>query len=268
MTIILYFFKYLKDVYRCLAGHFRFADTINLRKFSQHFEHEGRFVTLAAMRHGCHIGGISLEDNAAERYCRRLHIISGKGLRQIGLLEGQHTTDAEYKTVKLEQFTRLNLVPRKTVEYTARQVITVTLENGHHLVLRLTTMDHQGQACLYRPAHLMLEGLELFLLEFSAPIKVKSHLADGYRLRKCRGDGVKHLTPIGTYFLRMETEHGITIARILSTKVDDRLARFEVNARHENLHDTGSTGTSHHLIAIGSELLTIKVTMGIYELDI
>ena len=64
MTIILYFFKHLKGVGRCLAGYFLLADTINLSEFPQHFANKGRLIALASMGHRGHIRGIGLEDNA------------------------------------------------------------------------------------------------------------------------------------------------------------------------------------------------------------
>ena len=44
-------------------------------------------------------------------------------------------------------------------------------------------MNHQGQPRLYRPAYLFLEGLQLLLLELTAPVEVKAYLADGDELR-------------------------------------------------------------------------------------
>ena len=41
-------------------------------------------------------------------------------------------------------------------------------------------MNHQRQLRLYRPSHLFLEGLQLFLLELTAPIEIEAYLADGY----------------------------------------------------------------------------------------
>jgi hypothetical protein len=61
----------------------------------------------------------------------------------------------------------------------------------------------------------------------------------------------------------MEAKHGIAIVRVLSADVEDRLARFEIDTRHEDFRDTSLTGTGHHLVAIGNELLTIEVTMRI-----
>jgi len=163
------------------AGHFVLADTIDLSKFSQHLEHKGRFVTLTAMGHRRHIGSVGLENDAAERHCRGLQIRSNKGLRQVRLLEGEHAADAQHKTVELEQFTGFNLIAGKAMEHAARQVVTVFLKDSHHLVLGLTTVDHQRQAHLHRPAYLFLEGFQLFLLELTAPLEIKANFTNGDR---------------------------------------------------------------------------------------
>ena len=125
------------------------------------------------MGHGCHIGGIGLEDNTVEGNGSR------KGHGEIGFLKGQHASDTQQETVELEQFAGLNLIACETMEYTTGQIIGISLENGHHLVLCLATVDHQGQTCLYRPAHLLLEGLQLLLFELAAPIEVEADFADG-----------------------------------------------------------------------------------------
>ena len=55
----------------------------------------------------------------------------------------------------------------------------VLFYNSDHLVLRLTTMNHQRQLEFYCPAHLRLEGFELFALELAAPVVVETNFADG-----------------------------------------------------------------------------------------
>ena len=59
----------------------------------------------------------------------------------------------------------------------------------------------------------------------------------------------------------MEAEHGIAIAGVLAAEVEDRLTRLEVDAGHEHLRDACLTGTGHYLVKVGSELLTIQMTM-------
>ena len=44
-------------------------------------------------------------------------------------------------------------------------------------------MDHQGQLQFDSPAHLLLEGFELFVLELTAPIEIEAYLADGFDTR-------------------------------------------------------------------------------------
>ena len=174
MTIILYFFKYLMDVGRCLAGYFLLADAIDLDKFSQHFEHKSRFIALAAMGHRCHIGGIGLKDDTVKGH-------HSEGLRQAGFLKSKHTANAEHKPIELQQFAGFDLVTGEAMKHATRQVVTVFLKNSHHLILRLTTVDHQGQTRLYRPTDLFLESFQLFLLEFTGPIEIKAYFTNGDR---------------------------------------------------------------------------------------
>ena len=44
-------------------------------------------------------------------------------------------------------------------------------------------MDHQGQLQFDSPAHLLLEGFELLVLELTAPIEVETYLANGFDTR-------------------------------------------------------------------------------------
>ena len=134
---------------------------------------EGRLVALASHGDGRHIGGISLEDDAMERNA------GGEHLRQMALLERGDATDAEHKLGKFKQLASLLFVARKAMEHAARQTVSITLQDGDKLVLRLTTMNHQGQLHVDRPAHLFLESLKLLLLELTAPIVVETDLTDG-----------------------------------------------------------------------------------------
>ena len=93
----------------------------------------------------------------------------------------QDTANTQCKTVELQQLTSLHLVARKTMEHATRQLVAIALQDSHHLVLRLATVYHQRQMQLYRPAHLLFESLQLLLFEFTAPIVVEPHLADGDR---------------------------------------------------------------------------------------
>jgi hypothetical protein len=61
----------------------------------------------------------------------------------------------------------------------------------------------------------------------------------------------------------MKAEHGIAVVRVLAAEVKDGLTGFEVDARHQDFGDASLTSAGHHLGAVGCELLTIEVTMGI-----
>ena len=125
------------------------------------------------MRNGRHVGAIGLEHDALKGYCGR------QVFGQMALLEREHTANAQHEAVEGEQLASLDLVAREAMEHAARQVALVAAQNLHHLVLSLPTVNHQWQARLHRPAHLLLKGLQLLLLELAAPIEVEAYLADG-----------------------------------------------------------------------------------------
>ena len=102
-------------------SHLFCCHAVSLSEFTEHFPDVGRFVALSTMGNGCHIRGIGLKDDPVERY----HC--GQHLRQMALLERQHTTDAKYEVVELQEFARLNLVAGETVEHTAREISLIPL---------------------------------------------------------------------------------------------------------------------------------------------
>jgi hypothetical protein len=61
----------------------------------------------------------------------------------------------------------------------------------------------------------------------------------------------------------MKAEHGIAVVGILAAEVEDSLTGFEIDARHQYFGDASLTSAGYHLGAVGCELLTIEVTMGI-----
>ena len=97
----------------------------------------------------------------------------------MALLECQHPTNAQHETVELQQFGGFLLVSSKTMEHATWQFIAVGFQQIDHLILCLPTMNHQGQARLDAPFHLLFEGSQLLVLKFATPVEVESHLADG-----------------------------------------------------------------------------------------
>ena len=159
-------------------------------------------------------------------------------------------------------------VAGEAVEHAAGQIVLVAAQQLHHLVLPLTTVDHQRQACLYRPLHLLLEGIELLLLELARPIVVQAHLTDsdetvlGFEVLLHLG---KHFAPIGSHLLGMQTNHRVGIAGILAADIEDSFRRLDVDGRKEHLAHSCLTGTSHHFGTVCSELLAVQMRMCIYE---
>ena len=100
-------------------------------------------------------------------------------------------------------------------------------------------MNHQGQTGLNRPTDLLFKCLQLFLFELTTPIEVQSDLTNGNKsilapsylrtlvppyLRTHAPPNFRQLlTPVGTYFLWMQANHGIEKIRILLTECQDTL---------------------------------------------
>ena len=184
VAFLIFFIIYAKHtvyIRISLATHFFLADAIGLGQTALHQSHKSRFVALSAHRYRCHIGCVCLQDDTAERHN------GWQYLWQMRFLESQYTADTQYKTVELQEFAGFDLVASKAMEHAARQLILVLLQNGDHFILGLAAMDHQWQSQFHRPAHLFLKSLQLLLLELTAPVEIKSHLADGDNVRgeKC-----------------------------------------------------------------------------------
>ena len=92
-------------------------------------------------------------------------------------------------------------------------------------------MNHQGQTGLNRPTDLLFKSLQLFLFELTTPIEVQSNFTNGNKsilapsyLRTHAPPNFRQLlTPVGTYFLWMQANHGIEKIRILLTECQDTL---------------------------------------------
>lgn len=136
-----------------LAADLFFSHLVGFGQAGDDVTDKGGLVALAALGDGSHVGGVSLKYDAVEGDC------SGKGFGQVALLERQHAADAQDKLREVQQLASLLLVARKTMENATGQLMRVLLYNSHQLVLRFATVNHQRQACHYRPAHLLLKGL-------------------------------------------------------------------------------------------------------------
>ena len=63
----------------------------------------------------------------------------------------------------------------------------------------------------------------------------------------------------------MEAEHGIAKAGILGTDVEDGVTRLQVDGRQEHLSAASLLGSLDNGVAIGSELFTVQMAMGVDE---
>ena len=65
------------------------------------------------------------------------------------------------------------------------------------------------------------------------------------------------VSPVGTDFFRMESEHGIAVGGIAGTDVKDGVACLQVNGRQENLRAASLLGSLYNGIAVGRKLFTV-----------
>ena len=89
---------------------------IALGQSYKHLMDKSRFVSLAAMGNRGHIRAVGLKHNTIQRHSAR------QSFWQIRLLEGEHTTYAKDKSVKLQQFLCLMGISCEAVVHTATEV--------------------------------------------------------------------------------------------------------------------------------------------------
>ena len=184
-----------------LTADFLWIDTIGFSQTIDDVGDKSRFVALATLGNGSHVRGIGLEDDAIQGDS------FSQGFGQMAFLEGKNASDAQHKAWEVEQLACLLRIARETVEHTARQVVSILAQDGNELVLGFATVYHQGQARFYRPAHLLLESKQLFVLELTAPIEVEAYLTNGQDggggMLEADDvpDGLQLLTPIGMHLL-------------------------------------------------------------------
>ena len=80
---------------------------------------------------------------------------------------------------------------------------------------------------------------------------------------EARIDAGENILPVSTDFFRMEAQHRIAIARILTAKRGYRLAGLQVDAWHTNGYNPCLTGTGNHGLEILAKLLTVQMAMGV-----
>jgi hypothetical protein len=61
----------------------------------------------------------------------------------------------------------------------------------------------------------------------------------------------------------MQAEHGVAVARILAADVEYAVARLEVDGGQEDGRTTSLTGSLYDGVAVGIELLAVKMAVGV-----
>ena len=82
-------------------------------------------------------------------------------------------------------------------------------------------------------------------------------------ISKHSADGGKLVAPVGTDFFRMQSEHGIAIAWITRTGVEDGVARLQVDGGQEYCLAASLAGSLNDGIAVFIEFLAVKMAMGV-----
>jgi hypothetical protein len=162
------------------------------------------------------------------------------------------------------------------MEHATREVVRVTFYNSDHLILRLATVNHQGQLQFNGPAYLRLEGFKLFAFELATPVIVKTYFADGDGRRgerqEVRGERIlyasQNFLPVGADFLGMETEHGTAVIRILTADVEDGAARGGIDGWQKYCRAASLSGSLDDGVAICCEFFTVEVAVGVYVIHI
>jgi hypothetical protein len=77
-------------------------------------------------------------------------------------------------------------------------------------------------------------------------------------------DTSENFLPVGTYLFGMETEHGIAIAGIAATNVEDGRTGSMVDGWHKNLGTACLTRPLDYSIHIVAKLFTIQMAVRIY----
>ena len=135
----------------------------------------GRVVALAAVRHGCEVGGIRLDHEPLERH-------GGDDLRRAArVLEGDRPVEREHPPQRQQLPRHLNRA-RKAVEH-ARHPRELA-NDGHRVGVGVAVVDDNREGQLLRKRHLAAQHVLLQLARgIFRPVVVQPDLADGDDLR-------------------------------------------------------------------------------------
>jgi len=255
------------DVRVGLTAHFFERGVVEISEERSNDGYESRFIALASVRNGRHVGCISLENDTGKwNY-------GGEGLRQLGVLEREYTTDTKHEVWELEQLLSHFGRACETVKYTSKMVEIMPLDARQKFVVCLASMYHQWKIEFLRPFYLLFEGLNLFCAVAVVPIEIKANFTDGYGTWIwCSEKEVLHAAKreidihlVGKYLFGMKPYHRVEEIWILLANLKEMWKTFNIDGRHKDFFNACIPGTQNHVGEIFSKLRAIDVGMGIYH---
>ena len=168
------------------------------------------------MRHRRHIGGISLQHNAGQRYRRQ-------NRRQLAALESTDTSDAQTEARVLKQLQCFVYASAKAMKHTRKPVFGIVLEDLQQEMLGRTAVNHQRKVVSSGPLDLHSECFCLLGDTRVIPIEVKTHFPYSDK-RVRRLEYLLHPTQLVAPIIR----------QILGVKAEHRIERPWILARERS----------------------------------
>lgn len=233
--------------------------TVELSDKAQRMSYEGRFITLTSPRHWCKIRSIGLKQEAIERDASDV-------FPQTAILESNHAIDADHHSLETEGLIQLRLAAREAME-DASHPMGHASHRGKGIGKGLPCVDDDGQIKVLSPSQLGLEGLNLLAAIGCVPVIVQTDLAycDEGVLGKLLADEAELVLPILLDVGRMQPDGGKEVAGIQSRESHHRLVRSPIRGWHDDLRESRLLGSGHHLDEVAGKLLSIEVSMGVYD---
>ena len=151
------------------------------------------------------------------------------------------------------------------------QFFLILAKQFHHLILRLSAVNHQWEASLYTPLHLTFKCLQLLLFVFPRPVIIESYLADSYPFRAFLRhaflqNGV-HSVEYGFVIVLdvfgMKSQHREYISRITTTYLPHRSDGIPVDAWHEEIFCACLLSSGNHLVEVFLKFFSVNMCMSV-----
>ena len=213
--------------------------------------HVGALVALAPMWNGCHIGAVGFKNDTLQRH----HLWQDFG--QMAFLECAYATYSEHKTIKLKQLFGFNGIAGEAVKHAARKSVGILTQDFHHLVLCLSTVNHQRKAGFNGPLYLLAESIQLLGLKLTAPIEVQTNLADGNvgpmvgLLHESFVQLLELRLIVGSNIFGVQTYHGIKSVGILLADAFNLLNVVQADGWHQDAVNAGLCSARNDIGKVG-----------------